>query len=600
MQRKNNTKNAVRAEISRSLLLRHSFDRAENHLQSNWRAIFSMIICFSDASDSRHRRHRQYDTSDIMISEDTSLSYSRSRPCSLDLVREASKSSAKGVTYGRRCSPPRVQWKHIGAISLLMLQVVSLPLVRAEQHSITWRDVSRKANEELRKYELVSAEQNYRRAIGMLTSAEPNSETILDLKLALAESMRRNHKLSEAKVILDEVEHSIAHKTVNDQLVLVRYWRRRAALQRDMNLHAEAASSFRKAFAQWKKLFPQGTKLYVDKALHLLNLLMELNVSEELLAQLIELHANFGRQNLPPRLRNKFKDCCSKLRLEAAKLSNAGRLKESAALLIPLSQVDECSNELLQCWETWLGSCIRMRNAPNLSAANNAIEETIVAAKKSRDLDVATELEIRIAQIEICEQLEGKSDPTGNELRKVIARFDPLTSSSQPDKTQLDYSSRHKLFEVLHRSTWHRFQQQNFDEFTLKLAQCTAALTSTPSEPSPPNESLLKMQASDHAEARYLLTLLHVRRKEPADAEKTLMSLSPILSRTHHDNYFERLARLRLRIGWEYLKKNQLAKAQEQVNLSEAALKALGTGFNAAPIQKLIDEIKGRLKEVSR
>ncbi|MBY0548423.1 MAG: hypothetical protein K2W95_14090 [Candidatus Obscuribacterales bacterium] len=490
--------------------------------------------------------------------------------------------------------------KQICVLSLIWLHVGSPSSVRAEQQSSNWRDVSRRANAALRNYELLSAEQNYRRAIDMLKRAEPDSEPLLDLKLALAESMRRNHKLSEAKVVLDEVEQSISNSTVKDSLLMVRYWRRRAALQTSMKLPAESATSHRKAFAYWKKLFPQGTKLYVDKTVQLLDALMLLGASRDLLAQMCEFRADFGRKPLPPRLRDKYRVCCAKLRVEADVLSATGHLSDAAQILIPLSQIDDSSNELLGSWQTWLEHCMQTKTAPSLTAANASIEQAIAAARGSGALDEVTELKLRLAQIQICEQQDGKSDQAEIELGKIIARLAPLTSSSSSAKTEAEYEHRHKLFQTLHRTTWDRFKRKLFDDFTLKLAQIEAALTPAPAEPKSLKEPLLTKQASDHAEARYLLTLLLVRRREPGRADSTLSTISPLLARTHHENHYERVARLRLRIGWEYLKKHQRAKTQQQLDLAEAALKELSPSSDKAPIQKLVDELNEQFSKEFR
>ncbi len=111
-----------------------------------------------------------------------------------------------------------------------------------------WREISRNASKALWLKKFTEAAAGYEEAIATISATSANCESLLNLKMNLAEVRRQQGLLKDATLLLDSVQTEIKQTPPLDPFLQARYWRGRSRLQESLKLYEDGANSAMKAF----------------------------------------------------------------------------------------------------------------------------------------------------------------------------------------------------------------------------------------------------------------------------------------------------------------------------------------------------------------
>lgn len=233
-----------------------------------------------------------------------------------------------------------------------------------------WREISRKANKALYLKRLPEAAAGQKEAIAALSAVSPSSESLLNLKMNLAEVRRQEGLLKDATQLLDAVEAEIKRTPPLDPVLPARFWRSRSRLQESLKLREAAARSEMKAFDIALPHFAINSTHTIDAYTRLVRRLCELNAFDlvmEVMSRADKVYSSTSKQHA--KLRTSFQATFA----ESCKSANEQHdLQFAGDRLTGLCKVYKDLPVLLRSCQTWFDTTRKTggRVAYNDLAAN--------------------------------------------------------------------------------------------------------------------------------------------------------------------------------------------------------------------------------------
>ncbi len=222
---------------------------------------------------------------------------------------------------------------------------------------ITWSRVACYARQRAAHNDFDAAVVGYKKAIELAASERNVPDVTLNLKLCLAETYRKAHRLKECQSVLNSMTPQVMAHTKGDPLLPARFWGRKAELDWELGLRMESSAASRRSFAISTRHLGHTYeyKRKLTEHLHILSLNQDADSILELIQDIWERDRELLEQNGAVRVR--FNEGCDLLCKEAAKRTQEKKLEQAASMLHVLSNVGYNKGLVVSEWLTWLETC---------------------------------------------------------------------------------------------------------------------------------------------------------------------------------------------------------------------------------------------------
>lgn len=174
-----------------------------------------------------------------------------------------------------------------------------------------------------------------------------------NLKIALAETLRRKKDFAESRRILKDLEPEIAAHPEADPMLAARYWRRLARLLNDTGHNRQASDALQKSVAVVAQNLPINTRHFETCWKDLVQQVLSTPATViELINCLKLLRSHQGTVCVPPALKVEYDTCVTHVVNNSLRLIAQQKFAAAAENLQSLSQVED--HRVLGIWWFWI------------------------------------------------------------------------------------------------------------------------------------------------------------------------------------------------------------------------------------------------------
>jgi tetratricopeptide (TPR) repeat protein len=248
-----------------------------------------------------------------------------------------------------------------------------------------WREVGRTATIALNHKNYDQAILLYRRAIALRKPESFSFDINANLKLSLAETLRRQGKFTQSKVILDELEPQIEAHPDADAMLPARYWRRRSKLLKDEGMDQQAAEALQRSVSVVAKYIPANNKHFIVCWRELAWAIPSGRKQTNDLVDCLRLLRNSqGKVLVSPLIKTEYDSCVSTVLINAIKQIVKQDFSGAAGDLQALSEVDK-DYRVIGAWWLWMEWFTYKANG-NVEPAIRSVRMLLPQIQKSGNL----------------------------------------------------------------------------------------------------------------------------------------------------------------------------------------------------------------------